>query len=126
MFQAFPLVITVKTVYLYNIGSKIIMVNEMITKEEELQKYYLTHQNVFNAYVMALKESKDINEYKENWRGLERYAEDIREYYEYDSYVIESIGLPNEMRIITSIEFVDIMNNKKTENPISQILSCII
>ena len=86
----------------------------MVTKEEELKKYYSAHQNVFKAYVKALDETDDINEYHEIWRSLEKYAEDLREYYEYDSYVIESVGLPNEMRTITSIEFMDIMNNKKS------------
>ena len=83
-------------------------------KEEEMKQNYLTHQNVFNAYVKALNETDDINEYRKIWQSLEKYANDLREYYEYDSYVIESIGLPNEMRIITSIEFMDIMNNKKS------------
>ena len=90
------------------------MLNEMITKAEEMKQNYLTHQNVFNAYVKALNETEDINEYRKIWQSLERYAKDLQEYYEYDSYVIESIGLPYEMRIITSIEFMDIMNNKES------------
>lgn len=35
-----------------------------MSKVEEMKQNYLTHQNVFNAYVKALNETEVINEYK--------------------------------------------------------------